>query len=102
MKIFSSAQNYIKKNITSPAIQRIIFFDMLLLGLLFLAALFQTVRNKHRQTFTLRADFNLKFKAFLNRIFIIYIFKALECRPCRFMHRTFRSNGDNTYLIDMQ
>ena len=36
MKIFSSAQNYIKKNITSPAIQRIIFFDMLLLGLLFL------------------------------------------------------------------
>ncbi|MDE5681354.1 MAG: hypothetical protein K2I05_03330, partial [Mailhella sp.] len=39
MRIFSFAQNHVKKNITSPAIQKIIFFDMLLLGLLFLAAL---------------------------------------------------------------
>lgn len=45
MRIFSFAQNYIKKHITSPAIQKIIFFDMLLLGLLFLAALCTIVKS---------------------------------------------------------
>ena len=114
MNIFLSVRDCIKKHITNPAIQKIIFFDILLLSLIFLVSLCTLPQSTFFlwiflggiltfwNFFFVAIFIHLKFKTFHYWIFIIYIFNTLECSSHCLINRGLHSRGNYTYLIDMQ